>query len=215
MDALALLYKYRDRKTAVFPVSEDVPLDGVVSDDWRELVLDDAHDGAINRISYEWCVLTALREKVRCKEIWAKGAHRFCNPDEDLPQDFDLRRDEYYAALNQSREAGVFVGKIRVRMEAALTAFDAGLPANGQVKIVTNKKGKGRIVLSPLEALPEPSNIVALTAALVEHWPMTNLLDILKAWGQMPASSVCVVEEVRTDTLTCNTSVGDTLRKSS
>ena len=180
MDALALLYKYRDRKTAVFPTSEEVPLDGVVSDDWRELVLDDAHDKAINRISYEWCVLTALREKVRCKEIWAKGAHRFRNPDEDLPQDFDLRRDEYYAALNQPHNAGAFVQKIRVRMEAALTAFDTELPTNKQVKIVTTKKGKGRIVLSPLEALPEPSNIVALTAALVERWPMTNLLDILK-----------------------------------
>ena len=31
MDALALLDKYRDRKTAVFPLSEKVPLDGVVT----------------------------------------------------------------------------------------------------------------------------------------------------------------------------------------
>ena len=180
MDALALLYKYRDRKAAAFPISEEVPLDGVVSDDWRELVLDDGHDGAINHISYEWCVLTALREKVRCKEIWAYGARRFRNPDEDLPQDFDLRRDEYYAALDQPREAGAFVDKIRGRMDTALTAFDAGLPTNELVKIVTTKKGKGRIVLTPLDEQPEPPNIVALTAALVQRWPMTNLLDILK-----------------------------------
>ena len=59
----------------------------------------------MNRISYEWCVLTALREKVRCKEIWVHGAHRFRNPDEDVPHDFDVRRDEYYAALGQPREA--------------------------------------------------------------------------------------------------------------
>ena len=125
VDALALLYKYRDRKTTVFPLTESVPLDGVVSDDRQA--------GAINRISYEWCVLTALREKVRCKEIWAKGAHRYCNPDEDLPQDFDLRRDEYYMALDQPREAGAFVGKIRARMEAALISLDADLPVNSQV----------------------------------------------------------------------------------
>src|SRR5215472_6284933 len=30
MEALALLYKYRDRRTAVFPAAEKVPLDGVV-----------------------------------------------------------------------------------------------------------------------------------------------------------------------------------------
>jgi hypothetical protein len=45
-------------------------------------VKDDKHAGAVNRISYEWCVLTTLREKLRCKELWVKGAHRFCNPDE-------------------------------------------------------------------------------------------------------------------------------------
>jgi hypothetical protein len=45
MDALALLEKYRDRKTPVFPVSEKVPLEGVVSDEWQELVRDDKHGG--------------------------------------------------------------------------------------------------------------------------------------------------------------------------
>ena len=180
MDALALLEKYRDRKTPVFPVSEKVPLEGVVSDEWQELVRDDKHGGAINRISYEWCVLTTLREKVRCKEVWVRGAHRFRNPDEDLPQDFDVRREEYYAALGQPREAGVFVEHLRHKMEAALTAFEASVPTHTKVKIVTTKKGKGRICLTPLEEQPEPPNSVALTSALVQRWPMTNLLDILK-----------------------------------
>jgi TnpA family transposase len=180
MDALALLDKYRDRRTTVFPASEKVPLDGVVSDDWQELVRDDKHGGAVNRISYEWCVLTTLREKVRCKEVWIKGAHRFRNPDEDLPEDFDLRREEYYVALEQPREARVFVENLRRKMEAALTAFDASLATNTKVKIVTTKKGKGRIFLTPLDEQPEPPNIVGLTATLVQRWPMTNLLDILK-----------------------------------
>jgi TnpA family transposase len=179
MDALALLERYRDRRTTVFPASAKVPLDGVVSDHWRELVQDD-QGGAINRISYEWCVLTTLREKLRCKEVWVEGARRFRNPDHDLPQDFDLRRDEYYAALEQPRDARVFVEDLRNKMEAALTALDAGLPANDNVKIITTKNGKGRIRLTPLEEQPEPANIVALTAALVHRWPMTNLLDILK-----------------------------------
>jgi len=53
MDALALLNKYRDRKTTAFPVREAVPLDGVVAEDWQELVQEDRRGGAINRISYE------------------------------------------------------------------------------------------------------------------------------------------------------------------
>ena len=69
IEALALLYKYRDRKTTVFHLHERVPLDGVVTDDWPEFVKDDRQAGAINRISCEWCVLTTLREKVCSKEI--------------------------------------------------------------------------------------------------------------------------------------------------
>jgi hypothetical protein len=180
MDALALLEKYRGHKSSVFPASEQVPLDGVVSADWQELVLDDKHDGAVNRISYEWCLLTALREEVRCKEVWVEGAHRFRNPDEDLPQDFDVRRGEYYAAIEQPLDAGAFVDNVRSKMEAALVALDATLPTNIKVKLVTTRKGKGRIGLTPLDEQPEPPNIVKLTAALVQHWPMTNLLDILK-----------------------------------
>jgi hypothetical protein len=96
-----------------------LPLDGVVKADWQDLVLDDPQGGRVNRISYELCVLSTLREKVRCKEVWVEGADRYRNPDEDLPQDFDVRRDEYYHALNQPKQAGAFVGIVRRRMEAS------------------------------------------------------------------------------------------------
>ena len=74
----------------------------------------------------------------------------------------------------------MFVEHVRRTMEAALTALDARLPADGKVNIVTTKTGKGRIRLTPLKEQPEPPNIVKLTAALVQRWPMSNLLDILK-----------------------------------
>jgi hypothetical protein len=41
-------------------------------------------------------VLTALRERLRCKEIWVAGAEKHRNPDDDLPGDFEARRAEYY-----------------------------------------------------------------------------------------------------------------------
>jgi len=36
-------------------------------------------------------VLQALREKLRCKEIWVVGANRYRNPEEDLPADFEAQ----------------------------------------------------------------------------------------------------------------------------
>lgn len=35
------------------------------------------------------------------KEIWVVGADRYRNPDEDLPTDFEERREENYKALKQ------------------------------------------------------------------------------------------------------------------
>ncbi|WP_420594320.1 Tn3 family transposase [Deinococcus sp.] len=180
MRALALLGRYRDRRIGTFPLGEAVPLGGVVKEDWQALIFDDPERRKINRVTYEMCVLTTLREKIRCKEVWIEGAGRFCNPDDDLPPDFEVKRAEYYAALAQPSQAPAFTHQLRTRMESALDALNADLPGNLKVKLITSKKGRGRLSISPLEALPEPQNITRLTAALVQRWPMTNLLDVLK-----------------------------------
>ena len=69
----------------------------------QDILIEETSSGAqrINRINYEICVLQALRDRLRCKEIWVEGADRFRHPDEDLPSDFSARRGDYYAALNQ------------------------------------------------------------------------------------------------------------------
>ncbi|MFF3395058.1 hypothetical protein ACFYW1_29495 [Streptomyces sp. NPDC002669] len=51
-----------------------MPTDGVVRKDWREAVVDD--QGRIERIPYELCVLAALRDAVRRREIYVQGATR-------------------------------------------------------------------------------------------------------------------------------------------
>ena len=99
MQAIEVLEQYRDSTLTAFPREEDVPLDGVVKEAWHDLVADEKQPGRMNRISYEVCLLSAFREKVRCKEVWVQGAQRFRNPDEDLPDDFGPRREEYSATL--------------------------------------------------------------------------------------------------------------------
>jgi hypothetical protein len=71
-----------------------VPIDDIVRGLWREAVVEKDAEGRqrINRITYEICVLEALREKLRCKEVWVVGADRYRNPDEDLPADFEAQR---------------------------------------------------------------------------------------------------------------------------
>src|SRR5262245_57650843 len=94
IDALALLKKYLHSRARTYPVDEEVPIAGVVRDLWRDVVMETAPQGQprVNRISYELCVLPALRERLRCKESWVVGADQYRNPDDDVPTDFVVQR---------------------------------------------------------------------------------------------------------------------------
>ena len=76
---------------------EDIAVDGVIRPKWRDIVIETAPDGRrrVNRINYEICALQSLREKLRCKEVWVKGADRWRDPDNDLPADFGERREAW------------------------------------------------------------------------------------------------------------------------
>jgi TnpA family transposase len=180
IQALDLLRCYADSKVAMFPAEETVPTEGVVRGLWRQAVIEkDAAGGQrVNRITYEICVLEALRTKLRCKEIWVVGANRYRNPDDDLPADFETQRTPYYQALDLPLEADRFIATIREEMRTVLAMLDAGLPGNRLVRI-TGKRG-GSITVTPFEPWPEPPNLTALKAVMTRTWPMTSLLDMVK-----------------------------------
>ena len=47
----------------------------------------------------------ALRDRLRCKEVWVAGADKWRNPDQDLPADFDDKREEHFRQLNKPLHA--------------------------------------------------------------------------------------------------------------
>ena len=181
IEALALVRRYAGTRLRHIPAHETVPIEGVVRSLWRDAVLDAGADGGrprVNRITYEICVLEALRERLRSKEIWVVGADRYRNPDEDLPVDFAERRAPYYEALGLPLDGEAFIAGLQGEMRAGLARLDAGLPRNPHVK-VTSRRG-GWITVSPLRARPDPESIEALKAEVTAIWPMTSLLDIVK-----------------------------------
>lgn len=179
IDALAWLQAHRDDRCQ-FVACQDVPIDGVIGAQMQDLLLEEGPDGTerINRINYETAVLQALREQLRCKEIWVEGAERYRNPDDDLPADFDRRRAAYYDALELPQDADMFVASVQQAMSEALAELDQGLPRNPKVKL--RPYGKNRIALSPSDPQPEPDGLRRLKAEVLRRWPMTGLLDVLK-----------------------------------
>lgn len=207
MDAMRLLKKYADvdGKTRFYDATDVVPMDGVVRKDWREAVVDDK--GKVERIPYELCVLVALRDAVRRREIYVEGAARWRDPEDDLPGDFEATRAVHYAAIRQPLNPRVFIADLKKRMTAGLDRFSAALAdgSAGGVK-VTTRKGEPWITVPKLEPLDEPTGLAALKEEVVRRWGVLDLLDVLKNADFLTGftdefSSVAAYERIDRDVL--------------
>ncbi len=207
MDAMKLLKKYADvdGKTRFYEAGDEVPMDGVVRKDWREAVVDDK--GKVERIPYELCVLVALRDAVRRREIYVEGAARWRNPEDDLPGDFEATRAVHYAAIRQPLNPRAFIADLKKRMTAGLDQLSGALVdgSAGGVK-VTTRKGEPWITVPKLEPLAEPTGLAALKEEVTRRWGVLDLLDVLKNADFMTGfteefSSVAAYERIERDVL--------------
>ena len=180
IEALNIIKKYYNINTHFFEEKEYIPISGIIKASMKDIIIekDDLGIERINRINYEIVTLQALRDKLRCKEIWAMGADKYRNPDEDLPNDFELHREENYKMLGLPLDNEIFIEKLKTQMYKSLTELNKGMSRNS--KICISEKGNGWITVSPSDPQPEPSNIVKLKAEITKMWPMTNLLDVIK-----------------------------------
>ena len=180
INAIKLLKKYSKSRLNLYPIDENVPTNGIVSPDWWGLVFETDRKGItkINRIAYELCVLHELKERLKCKEVWVEGADRYRNPDEDLPSDFEEKREHYYKLISQPMNPDIFISEVQNRLAAALQSLDENIPHNTNVTI-RNKKKKA-IKLTPLKAQPEPQNIAFIKQEINKRWRTVSLLDVLK-----------------------------------
>lgn len=180
IEALELLKRHRNSGQQYFTADDQAPIEGVIRRKWRDIVMESDKDGneCVNRINYEICVLQALREGLRSKEIWVIGGDRFRNPDEDLPGDFDSRRPIYYQALDLPGDPETFISSVRKSMVDGLIMLNQGMTNNPMVKIRSN--GKNRICVSPSDPQPDPLNITLLKNDIFNRWSATSLIDVFK-----------------------------------
>lgn len=180
INAIDLIKRIVESPVKFIAIDENTPVSGIIKNKWKNAVVqkDDSGREVIEKVNYEICVLQALREKLRCKEIWVDGADKYRNPEEDLPGDFDVNRKEYYEALKQPGDVENFIAKLQKEMTHSLKKFNSSVLKNPKVRISKNKGGQ--ITVTPFEAQKESKNLSVLKSELAKRWPMINLLDILK-----------------------------------
>jgi len=181
IEALELIGRYaKAGNLTYYPLGESVPAHRGTSGDWSDLVYraDTRGRDRVTRMVYEVVTFQALREQLRCKEIWVVGADSWRNPDEDLPVDFEQRRRENYGELRKPLDPSVFIGDLRGEMTAALDELDNAIPDLEWLDVTD--RASGAIMLSRYEAAPEPRNLRRIKAEVQRRWGTVPLIDILK-----------------------------------
>ena len=181
LEALELVARHAGSGLTYYPLGERVPTHKGVAGDWEHLAYrtDDRGRQRVVRSAYEIGTFQALRDRLRCKEIWVEGADRWRNPDDDLPADFEDRRGEHYAALRKPLDPTAFIDQLRDELCSELAALDERLPELGWVEVL-DRGTRGPIRLTPLDAVPEPTNLRALKAEVRTRWGTVPLIDMLK-----------------------------------
>ena len=181
IEALQLIRRFAAAgNITYFPLGEVIPMHRALRGDWEDVLHREDARGRrrIVRMVYEVATFQALREALRCKEIWVVGADRWRNPDEDLPLDYEQRRTEHYRTLRKPLDPAEFVDGLRGQLRGELGALNDALPKLGWLSIAERRSGA--IKLTPLDAQPEPRNLRTVKTEVLRRWGTVALVDMLK-----------------------------------
>ena len=184
--AMAFIKQHQEVADKYYPDSSSVPITDLIPCEWRSLVMEsyaadkessDCHY-RVNQFNYEVAILEVLREQLRCKIIWIEGAYRYRNPDEDLPNDWDTRREHYYQLLGLPMDAAEFVRTLKESLHSNLQELNDTILSNNKVTIL--EKNNGHIKITPSGPQAGPTHLDALQLEINRRWSTINLIDILK-----------------------------------
>ena len=118
---------------------------------------DRARRQRVVRMVYEVCTFQALREQLRCKEIWVVGADRWRNPAQDLPMTSRTAASNTTRALRKPLDPTEFIDA-SARGDARRTGcLDAALPELDWLEISRTRAGPDQA--DPAAAAAEPRNL--------------------------------------------------------
>ncbi len=181
LSALTFIMENREVTDQYYHDPKIVPIDKVFPSQWHDVVVEQCPKVGIkiNRFNYEVAVLEELHKQLSCKLIWVKGSYRYRDPEEDLPKDFEERKEYYYELLGLPLYPKEFIEQLKNSSKEHLTMLNNTINSNKKVQILDTKKG-GRIKVTPSEPQDEPVYLALLQQAINQRFSTINLIDILK-----------------------------------
>ncbi len=180
LNGIDLVRRYWSTNHTYYPSSEAVPVE-LIKGAWRGLALEaNGGEQRVLKQYFEMCVLLRLEKALKCKEIWVEGSYRYRNPDEDLPTDWEERREEYYRRRKLPLDANALLEPLKKELTAALESFDRFLSQPQDVSIRRAGGGKkGVFHVPPIPRRPDRPFIQEVKKLVLKKWGILELLDIL------------------------------------
>jgi TnpA family transposase len=181
LEGIDIVRRFVATKHVLYPKGTAIPL-ALLTGNWASTVWEnDTPDRRAIKHHFELCVLQKLERAIKCKEVWIEGAHRFRNPDEDMPKDWAQARETHYQKRGLSLDPNDFLRPLQAEMGLALEAFNRFLGGRNPDVTITYPGGgeRGLFKVPKLDKQPERPIIQEAKAGVQRVWGMLDLLDIL------------------------------------
>lgn len=154
------------------------PVTTIVDKAWQRHVIGD--DGKVNAKAFAFCALDKLRVAIRRRDVFVNASWRYADPRAGLltGADWEAARPVICRSLELSAHPQPTLAALTQELDETYRRVCARLPDNDAVRF--EKVGdKLELVLSPLEALPEPASLLALRNEIKIRLPRVDLPEIL------------------------------------
>ena len=136
-------------------------------------------DATVDRAGYACCVLDQLRSRLRRRDVYAPGSTRWGDPRAELltPETWTEQRDTLCEDMALDPDPTTVIGQLTATLDAAWRRTAAGYAANPDLRI-ERRNGRDEIVLTPLDADPEPASLTELRSEVEKLLPEVEIADL-------------------------------------
>lgn len=151
----------------------------VIASAWHSLVYDQR--GFIRREAYTLCVLQALHQRLRKRDIYVMPSQRWHDPRQYLLSDADWQRLRPHLCRTLDRQPDPIaeLNQLTRQLDEAYQQTAAALTSLKDLRMEATVDGQSQLVLSPLDALPETPLLHTLRQQLVGRLPPIDLSHLL------------------------------------
>lgn len=185
LDALAAISQLKHRARFV-PMEVGTSL---VPPAWRRFV--HPKPGMVDRYAYTFCLVDQLREALHRRDVFVNDSTRWSDPRKLLLEGaaWEAARPGVCRALGRDPTPERALRDLAADLDRAYRMAAEHLPTNPSLRVEKGASGRDALVLTPLDALPEPESLKALRGSAYPLLPQVGLPDLLlevAAWTGFP-----------------------------